>query len=297
MSEYRRLRIAVFDQDRSALHGLVAQIKCDCRVLYCVGFISPHALARAAVVESFDIIIVDSNASFGQHLDNYLHSLPINRKQTRLICLTNTTASDVIGNAIQGAAHAVLHKQDVVPGLVHAAIRARGGYFLYSESLRQFMPEQSLHRGFHFEMVVRWRPNPHLSDRENEVMYACRIEGEDNAAVAQRLSISEDAIEKALLRAYQKIRNDDWYSRIGIDEEMLEQLPASKRAYLLYTGLARSFDPDRVTGTQKRPDVTADNLDILPIQFWQQPAGHRRAKSKPADNPRSESRLDKAPSP
>jgi DNA-binding NarL/FixJ family response regulator len=156
-------------------------------------------LLRKALAHRPDVAVVDVQMPPNNEDDGLRAALELRRRLPDMGVLVLSQfyeadyALDLIGDRADGVGYLLKERVADVPAFVHAVDRvARGGSALDPEVVGRMLGRRGE------------APTQGLSPREEEVL-AAMAEGLSNAAIAEKLVVTEAAVEKHIRRIFQKL--------------------------------------------------------------------------------------------
>jgi DNA-binding NarL/FixJ family response regulator len=241
------LKVLVFDSDFYALQAINSYLAWDrrtrvkrlCETLEEVW----NYLARTPAAELPDMVVMDADriggttalASTIARLRDYIQS--IKKEDVKIICLAQYTDTALVETAANVGASAFLLKQEVSFRIAWALVFALEQDFVVTPAIAKACDGTFNTRIFHAAVLPERRTYPEMTDRIEQAIKLCVVEGMPAHLAADEMGISLHTIRGYIKEGYRIMEAYD-------DTEYPIDMTPQERAFMRFTALEDDAEVD-----------------------------------------------------
>jgi DNA-binding NarL/FixJ family response regulator len=229
------VRILVMERDFYARQTIISYLGWDRRTRVVGSADSPFDLLRAlhwSEQQPPDVILFDVSWAEGdpERLTGWLWALRPFLGQTRVLCLGDRPDRDLVLAAGHAGAVGFLTRDQVGVSVAWAVIRSLEAEFLVTEDVAERLGNVFEGTFFRAEVLPPRREYPALTERLEQAIHLCVLEGLPANLAADEMGLSTSTVRSYIKEGYRILESYD-------DAVYPNELSPQERAFMRYTAL------------------------------------------------------------
>ncbi len=229
------LKVLVYDPDYYALNAINSylawdrrtRVKAMCDTLEAMWSYLDHT----PVAELPDVVVIDADHLGGPHaLADIIQRLQETVKDVKIVCLSQTAEPTLIEVAAESGARAFLLKQEVQLRIAWALVYALERQFVITPGVHRAASGIFNSRIFHAVPLPEQREYPEMTDRIQQALRLCVVEGMPAHLAADEMGISLHTIRGYIKEGYRILEAYD-------ETEYPVDMTPQERAFMRFTAL------------------------------------------------------------
>lgn len=236
-SRHRQLdvRVLVMESNFYARQTLISYLGLDRRTRVVDSADSPFGLLRALVHTSQrvpDVILFDASCAAGEpdRLTGWLWAIRPYASGARVLCLADRPVRDLALAAGNAGAAGFLTREGIGYSLGWAVLHALQAQFLVTEDVAARLDGEVADTFFQTEVLPPRRHYPSLTERVEQALHLCVLEGLPASLAADEMGLSTSTVRSYIKEGYRILETHD-------DTVYPTELSPQERAFLRYTAL------------------------------------------------------------
>ncbi len=234
MEGRQNVRILVVERDIFARQAIASYLSWDhnTRVVNCVG--SMHEMLTNLHNNYLDVIIFDTSLSATPaQLEDALGTLALRAPDAQVICLTHRADPEMALVARERGACAYWLREAVGIGIASAVRYALRHDFVITQDGLAGLVEYLQGNIFQIEVLPQLRRYPRLTQRIEQALWLCVIEGLPAERAAEEMGVSVSTVRSYIKEGYRILEDAD-------DTNYPSKMSPAERAFLRYSALEMS---------------------------------------------------------
>lgn len=228
-------RIFVIERDFYARQAIVSYLSWDRRTRVVGQVSAPHemiAALRSNPSESrLDVVVLDTSlAVSNEGLSALIKLINHHAPEASVICLAHQATTEMIIHAGRAGAHAVLSREYVGIGLAGAVYFSMWHRFVITKDLAALVNDITESIGFKITTLPKRRTYLRLTQRIEQALWLCVIEGLPAERAAEEMGVSISTVRSYIKEGYRILEADD-------ETVYPASISPAERAFLRYSAL------------------------------------------------------------